>query len=155
MDPQRPVPADAEVVASYDDYLSAQRAVDQLADSRFPVERVSVVGSDLRLVESVTARFSLTRAGLFGLGTGVWVGFMVGVLLVVAGVDTPWSVGELIGWSAAWGAIAGLVFGLALYSTTRGRRDFLSREQITAARYDLMVAAMDAPRARELLGPPR
>ena len=38
-------------VASFSSYRDAERAVDSLSDRRFPVERVAIVGRDLRLVE--------------------------------------------------------------------------------------------------------
>jgi hypothetical protein len=41
-------------VARFDDYASAQRAVDRLSDDGFPVGKLDIVGSDLRLVERVT-----------------------------------------------------------------------------------------------------
>ena len=44
------------VVASYESYPEAQRAVDYLSDRRFPVERVAIVADDLRFVEQVTGR---------------------------------------------------------------------------------------------------
>jgi hypothetical protein len=43
-------------VARFDDYETAQRAVDRLSDDGFPVETLDIVGSDLRLVERVTGR---------------------------------------------------------------------------------------------------
>ena len=46
------------LVGSYERYDDAQRAVDTLSDRRFPVERVTIVGSDLRLVERVTGRLT-------------------------------------------------------------------------------------------------
>ena len=38
------------VVASYSNYRDAQRAVDHLSDSRFPVDRVSIVARNLEYV---------------------------------------------------------------------------------------------------------
>ena len=46
------------VVASYESYAEAQAAVDALSDQRFPVERLSIVGSDLRIVEQITGRLN-------------------------------------------------------------------------------------------------
>jgi hypothetical protein len=40
-----------QVIATYDTYIEAQRAVDFLADEQFAVENVSIVGSDLKMVE--------------------------------------------------------------------------------------------------------
>jgi Heat induced stress protein YflT domain len=49
------------LIASYDRYVDAESAVDTLSDHGFPVERVSIVGSDLRLVEKVTGRLTVAR----------------------------------------------------------------------------------------------
>ncbi|MFD0654227.1 general stress protein [Streptomyces malaysiensis subsp. malaysiensis] len=51
---------DRPVVGSYPTYAGAQRAVDFLADSKFPVEHTAIIGSDLRMVETVLGR--MTRA---------------------------------------------------------------------------------------------
>ena len=50
-----------QILATYDTYAEAQKAVDFLSDEGFPVQHVSIVGSDLRMVENVMVR--LTRAG--------------------------------------------------------------------------------------------
>lgn len=42
------------VVASYKSYRDAEQAVNDLADHRFPVERVAIVGRELELVQQVT-----------------------------------------------------------------------------------------------------
>ena len=49
-------------MASYDDYRQAQRAVDFLSDEKFPVEDVTIIGSDLRMVEKVLGRLTWGRA---------------------------------------------------------------------------------------------
>ena len=43
-------------VATFGDYLTAQRAVDYLSDNKFPVHVVSIIGEDVRLVERVLGR---------------------------------------------------------------------------------------------------
>ena len=52
--PRSPTLPKGELVATYGDYLEAQRAVDHLADSQFPVQLVTIVGTDLRMVERVS-----------------------------------------------------------------------------------------------------
>ena len=47
-------------VGSYDSYEQAQAAVDYLSDEKFAVENVTIIGTDLRMIETVTGR--LTRA---------------------------------------------------------------------------------------------
>ena len=53
-------------VARFDDYETAQRAVDRLSDDGFPVQTLDIVGSDLRLVERVTGRLTKARAAAPG-----------------------------------------------------------------------------------------
>jgi uncharacterized protein YpuA (DUF1002 family) len=60
-------------VASYATYAEAQRAVDALSDAGFPVESVSIVGHDVRLVERVTGRLTTARAAGAGALSGAWV----------------------------------------------------------------------------------
>ena len=63
-----PVSAVWNTVARFDDYESAQRAVDRLSDDGFPVEKLDVVGFGLRLVAREgtvdRARSMLDEAGL-------------------------------------------------------------------------------------------
>jgi hypothetical protein len=57
-----PVSAAWNTVARFDDYETVQRAVDRLSDDGFPVGKLDIVGSDLRLVERVTGRMTRARA---------------------------------------------------------------------------------------------
>jgi hypothetical protein len=135
-------------VASYPDYPSAQRAVDYLSDNEFPVERTAIVGTDLRLVENVTGRLTVVRAGLAGAATGAWFGLFIGLLFGIFS-DSNWLgvllAGVLIG--ALWGA----VFGAIAHAMTGGRRDFTSTSSLQAAQYAVTVDAEHADAARQLL----
>jgi hypothetical protein len=142
-------PGERTVVASYDDYRSAQRAVDFLSDERFPVERVTIVGSGLKLVETVTGRLSWGRAVLAGAMTGLWLGLLVGWFVAVFSDGSSWWVILLFG--GLWGLAAGVAFSLAAYATTGGRRDFVSHQQLRADVYDVMVDSGHADAARTVL----
>jgi uncharacterized membrane protein len=138
------------VIATYDSYVDAERAVDRLADAKFPVEDTEIVGRDLRLVEQVTGRMTVGRAALLGLGAGAGIGLLVGVLIGIFTTTTSaWVAvvawGVLIG--AAWGAIVGSVAQWA----TDGRRDFSSDSQIVATHYDLTAPKEYISRADDLL----
>ena len=69
-----PVSAAWNTVARFDDYQSAQRAVDRLSDDGFPVEQLDIVGSELQLVERVTGRLTKARAAAAGARRGIWAG---------------------------------------------------------------------------------
>ncbi len=45
-------------LAVYDDYAAAQKAVDFLADNKFPVEQCMIVGTDLKRIERITGRLT-------------------------------------------------------------------------------------------------
>ena len=45
-------------IATYANYSDAERAVDYLSDNGFPVQRVAIVGSDVRPVEQVVGRLN-------------------------------------------------------------------------------------------------
>jgi hypothetical protein len=136
------------VVAEYGDYASAQRAVDHLSDNKFAVEQVSIVGTDLRLVENVLGRWTVGRAAGAGAITGAWFGLLVGLLLSIFSVS-GWLgliiAGVLIG--AVWGAI----FGAVAQAMTRGQRDFTSRSTLQASRYAVVSGAEHAEAARQIL----
>jgi hypothetical protein len=136
------------VVATYDSYAGAQRAVDYLSDNSFPVEHVSIVGTDLRLVEKVLGRLTVARAAGAGAISGAWLGLFVGLLLGIFS-SRGWLgillAAVLIG--AAWGA----VFGAVAHAATRGRRDFTSTQRLEASQYAVTVAVDHAETARQLL----
>ncbi|WP_062214129.1 general stress protein [Streptomyces sp. NBRC 109706] len=126
------------VVASYPDYAGAQRAMDHLADDEFPVDRTAIVGTDLRMVETVLGRLTLARATGAGAGTGAWFGLLVGLLLSLF-VDGGASVLLTILSGVFYGALFGAVFGFAGQAMTGGQRDFASRNRIVAAHYDVVA----------------
>jgi hypothetical protein len=135
-------------VATYPEYVSAQRAVDYLSDNEFPVERTAIVGTDLRLVENVLGRMTITRAALAGAATGAWFGLFIGLLFGIFS-ESNWIgvilAGVLIG--AVWGA----VFGAIAHAMTGGRRDFTSRSSLQASQYAISVDADHADHARQLI----
>ncbi len=143
-------PVDRPVVGSYPTYEGAQRAVDFLSDSKFPVEKTAIIGSDLRMVETVLGRLTRGRAALAGAGTGAWFGLLVGLLLSVFTVGVR-NVAVLLISSLVYGAVFGAVFGFIGHLLTGGRRDFASRSQTVAARYDVVAEADVADEARNLL----
>src|SRR4051794_41938785 len=82
-------------VGSYDSYEQAQAAVDYLSDEKFAVENVTIIGSDLRMVEKVLGRLSWGRAIGAGAAGGARGGLFVGVLLGLFATDGSSWVGSL------------------------------------------------------------
>jgi hypothetical protein len=143
-------PGDRPVVGSYPTYAGAQRAVDFLADNRFPVERTAIIGSDLKMVETVLGRLTRGRTALAGAGSGAWFGLFVGLLLSLFAPGDHHAV-VLILSGLIYGAAFGALFGFVGHAMTGGRRDFASRSQIVAARYDVVAESDVAEDAKNLL----
>jgi hypothetical protein len=137
-------------VGSYDSYEQAQAAVDYLSDQKFPVESVTIIGSDLRMIEKVTGRLTIGRAIAAGAAAGAWWGLFVGLLLGIFATDgSDWVASVLTGLLV--GLVFGALFGWMGYAATQGRRDFTSTSAIVAGRYDVLCAPAHAEQARALL----
>lgn len=147
--PSTPTLPQGEQVASYGTYLEAQKAVDFLADKEFPVQLVTIVGTDLRMVERVTGRLSYPRVALAGLASGAWFGLFVGLLLMFFTVEgeRPFPIFAAM----AIGAAFGMLFSVVSYAFTRGKRDFTSSSQIVASSYAVLCHVEKAHQARNLL----
>ena len=146
--PNLPTPPTGWPVGSYATYEEAQRAVDHLADSDFPVRDVTIVGVDLMLVERIVGRLTWGRVLASGAASGAWFGLFVGLLLSL--FSTGGGLGPIL-----TGLISGIVFGVIFaavgYGASRGRRDFTSASQMVAGRYDVLCQPRNAEKARELL----
>ena len=137
-------------LGSYDTYEQAQAAVDYLSDEKFAVENVTIIGSDLRMVEKVLGRLTWGRVIGAGAASGAWWGLFVGLLLGIFSTNGSAWIGSLLT-GLVIGLVFGAVFGAMGYAATRGRRDFTSTSQIVAGRYDVMCNPARAEEARALL----
>jgi len=146
-DESRAVPK-GDTVGSYNSYLDAQKAVDYLADQQFPVQLVSIVGNDLKMVERVTGRLTYPRVALSGALSGMWFGLFVGVMLSFFSTSDGYF---SIVTSVLMGAAFFMLFGIVTYAMQRGKRDFTSTNQVVATNYDVVVAFEAAHEARRLL----
>jgi hypothetical protein len=157
MEPMEPEPRAGavhprRVIASYDSYPEAQRAVDYLSDEMFPVERVSIVAEDLRFVERVTGRRGYGQATLQGAGSGAVIGILFGFFLgLFSLIDPIFSAFLLALYGLIFGAILGAIIGLVGYALSGGQRDFSSVGGIEAGRYNVMADEEVADEASRLL----
>ncbi len=134
-------------VGTYQSYAKAQEAVDFLSDEEFPVENVTIVGTDLRLVEQVTGRLTRAKVIQAGAVTGAMWGLFIGTFVMLFGGDEASLLVPLI--AAVVGAGIGALSG---YAATGGKRDFTSNTQVVATSYELLCQAQVAEDARNLLG---
>ncbi|MDP9069188.1 MAG: glycine zipper family protein [Actinomycetota bacterium] len=144
--------SDTRVVASFPSYDRAQRAVDALADERFPVEHLSIVAHDVRVVEQVTGRRGYVSSLMQGLSSGALVGAAIGFLLGFFSLVDPLASAIVVAiWGAVFGAISGAVVGLFTYALSGGHRDFSSTSSVKAARFDVVAEERVADEAQRRL----
>lgn len=136
-------------IASYRTYLEAQRAVDYLSDEKFAVQYVSIVGTDLKMVERVTGRLTYGRVAAAGALSGAYFGSFVGLLLALFS-SQPFDITVVLA-ATVIGVGFGVMFGVISYAATGGRRDFTSTSQIVAAQYAVWCADEQAAEATRVL----
>ena len=145
--PGLPTLPSGDTIAQFKSYLEAQKAVDYLSDHHFPVQAVTIVGVDLKMVERVTGRMTYGRAAGAGFVSGAWFGLFVGLLISLFGSAKGFSVPAAV----IIGGAFGLLFGVISYAFTGGRRDFTSTSQIVASEYHVLCLSAQAGKAIQLL----
>lgn len=74
----RPDESARQVLATFDNYADAERAVSYLSDQLFEVNKVAIVGRELEYLEEVLGRMNYGAAALRGAGSGALVGALIG-----------------------------------------------------------------------------
>ena len=135
-------------LAVYDDYTTAQKAVDHLSDEEFPVENLMIVGTDLKQVERITGRLTTGKVAAAGALSGLWLGLFVGVIFSLFGQGN--QIATILS-TVVMGALFGLIWALLGYAATKGQRDFSAVSAVVATRYEVLVEHKHLARAQELL----
>ncbi len=134
-------------VAAFKRYEEAVRAVEVLGEAGFPLDTVTVVGSDLHLVEQVVGKLTPARVAISGAGQGLTWGLLMALLsFFMMPQATP--VIALIAISV--GVLAGVLISVLTWSMSSRKRSFAARSSMVAARYAVLVSA-DPQRAFDLL----
>ncbi len=133
-----PTMPDGTEVGSYRTYQEASNAVDYLSDNGFDVRAITIVGTDLHLVERVTGRLTMGKVAASGAGSGaLWGAFMGLMLSFASSSPSGTSLWLMIG--LAGGALFGALMSMAFYAATGGDRDFTSQTQVVASRYAVLA----------------
>ena len=136
-------------VGIYNSYADAQKAVDYLADEKFEVQNLAIVGTDLKSVERVLGRRSWGTVLAQGVQSGISTGLLVGIIALI--FLKPASIVALLLVALGVGIALGVGFAAAGYALTRGKRDFTSVTQTVATKYEVLCEHKLAAQAREML----
>ncbi|MEV6904496.1 general stress protein [Amycolatopsis sp. NPDC051372] len=146
--PQLPTMPTGWPIGSYESYEQAQKAVDHLAGTDFPISDVTIVGIQPMLVERIAGRMSwgkmLSSAAMSGAVFGLFLGLVLSLLNPAAGL-----LSIIIGLVA--GVAFNLLFGALGYAANRNKRGFVSQSQLVAQRYDVLSQPRNAEKGRALL----
>lgn len=143
--PRRPI-------AVFDNYADAERAVDRLSDLGFPVERVAIIGHDLRVVEQVTGRLNYGGAALKGAASGAVPGALIGWIFGLFNLINPLVASAVLAlYGLVIGAVVGAVLGVVMHALQRGRRDFDAVTMTVPSRFEVVVDDAVADEATRLL----
>ena len=136
-------------VGIYNTYADAQKAVDYLADEKFEVQNLAIVGTDLKSVERVLGRRNWGTVITQGMQSGISTGLLVALVMLI--FAQPRSFFLLLVVSLAIGVALGVGFSAAGYALSRGKRDFTSITQTVATKYEVLCEHKVAAQAREML----
>ena len=129
---------EGEVVGQFKNYREAVKVVEQLVENGFPARLISIIGSDLKTVETLKGKLGYGRVALSGAVTGSWIGLFFGLIFGATStteqvVITNLSSGIVIG------AGIGMLLNVIRFSLTRNKRSFLSAQAVVAKKYDVIV----------------
>jgi hypothetical protein len=148
----RPDEPARRVIATFDNYTDAERAVDYLADRQFEVQRVAIIGRDLQLVEQITGRMNYGLAALRGAGAGAVTGALIGWIFGLFNWLYPLIAGLVLAfYGLLFGAMVGALMGLAMYAMQAGRRDFRAVTSLRPTHFDIVADVDVADRALQVL----
>jgi len=136
-------------VGVFQTYDEAQKVVDYLADSHFPVENLCIVGTDLRSVERVLGRRTWGSVIGRGVQTGLTTGIMVTILMFLFMPNENFF--TLFATALGIGIVIGIAMSAIGYWTSHGKRDFTSVSQTIATHYEVLSEHRVVGKARELL----
>lgn len=136
-------------VGIYSTYADAQKAVDFLADEKFEVQNLAIVGTDLKSVERVLGRRTWSTVILSGVQSGISTGLLVALVMLI--FVRPTSFLLLLLAALVIGVALGVGFAAAAYAMTGGKRDFTSVTQTVATKYEVLCEHKVAAQAREML----
>lgn len=136
-------------VGRYSRHEDAQAAVDLLAEREFPVQHLSIVGTDLRQVEHVVGTLSYAKVALSGALQGAFFGVVMAFLMIAFAQDSP-----AVAFTTAvpLGIFFWMILAVISYSRNGGARNYTAVGQIVAGSYELVCSPQEAQEARRLLG---
>lgn len=143
MSPRKAGPGlpDGSALAAFTNYQEAVGYVEKMIQNDFPARLVSIVGTDLKTVESIKGKLGYGRVSLSGALTGSWLGMFFGLIFGATGAATEQLVLTNVVAGVVIGAGIGMLINIIRFSMTKNRRGFISGQTVVAKKYEVVVPA--------------
>jgi hypothetical protein len=132
---------EGQTLATFTDYKQAVSYVEKMIENNFPARSVSIVGTDLKTVESIKGKLGYGRVSLSGALTGSWLGMFFGLIFGATGAGTEAVLLTNVAAGVVIGAGIGMLINVIRFSLTKNRRGFISGQMVVAKKYEVVVPA--------------
>ena len=129
------------------DQEAVNDAMHRLVEREFPIQKVSIVGVDLEIIERVLGQMTYTKAALQGVMSGLWFGVFLGFFMTLM----TGTVNELFFFVLVLSVGVGMLSSVVTFAVTRRRRPFRTQSRMEPGAYVLRVEPDVAGQARQIL----
>jgi hypothetical protein len=130
---------EGQTLATFADYKLAVSYVESMIENDFPARLVSIIGTDLKSVESIKGKLGYGRVSLSGALTGSWLGMFFGLVFDATGTGTEALLLTNVAAGVVIGAGIGMLLNVIRFSLTKNRRGFISGQMVVAKKYEVVV----------------
>lgn len=142
-------------LGEFTSYQEATGMVTRLVQGDFPASKISIVGHDPVIVESVRSKLGYGRIALSGMLTGFWLGLIFALLLGIGFTTSPDGEVSYQPQTFAAALIVAAGFGMLInilrFSFSKSKRSYLSTQMPVASRYEVIVPTEEVAAANKAL----
>jgi hypothetical protein len=140
---------EGQTLATFADYKLAVSYVESMIENDFPARLVSIIGTDLKSVESIKGKLGYGRVALSGALTGSWLGMFLGLIFGATGTGTEEVLLTNVLAGIVIGSGVGMLLNILRFSLTKNRRGFISGQTVVAKKYEVVVPAQQLELAKK------
>lgn len=144
-----PIPQ-GETLGTYRTHEEVQSTIAYLAENGFNVRNLSIVGSDVKIVETVMGLSSWAQVAGRGALMGAWLGLILGLLMSFFGGDQALQSGSLLP-GLIIGIGLGILWGIVSRALGGRKNSVIARPQVVAAEFQLLCDPLQVNEARGIL----
>lgn len=138
-------------VAAYRTHEEAAAAVEKLAENQFPLASVTIVGSNLHLVERVLERLTPARVARAGATQGLTWGLLMALFSILFYPQAATVIPVVL---IVVGVLIGMLFTMLSWAVSRHRGTYAAESSLVASRYAVLVSEMPDKAFALLTGTP-